>query len=265
MGGASLFFARDPAPVEVLNDLDGDLVNLFRCLQDRSRYEELRHMLQHTLYSRAEFGRAIETIKGAETDPVRRAWAFFVARNQGMSGIALTVGNWGRTFDSRDGMAMTTKKWTTRLSMLDEFHERLMRVQIDNRDGIEVIRYWDSPDTVFYVDPPYHSETRVTLDAYAHEPDDEHHRALVSTIIECAGAVVLSGYAHESYRPLEECGWRRVDFETSCYAAGRTRNSGLQGDGAATEKVKRVESVWINRRADEMAERQGKRICDLFV
>jgi DNA adenine methylase len=49
MGAASLFFARPPAPVEVLNDLDGDLVNLFRCLQDKTTFEELKHRIRYTL------------------------------------------------------------------------------------------------------------------------------------------------------------------------------------------------------------------------
>jgi len=58
MGAASLFFARDQAPVEVLNDFDGDLVNLFRCLQDKDSFDELRHRLMWTPYARAEFARA---------------------------------------------------------------------------------------------------------------------------------------------------------------------------------------------------------------
>jgi DNA adenine methylase len=57
---------------------------------------------------------------------------------------------------------------------------------------------------------------------------------------------VLSGYAHSVYQPLEAAGWSRVDFQTACYAAGRTRNSGLQGEGTITAKQARTESVWLD-------------------
>lgn len=246
MGAASLFFARDPAPVEVLNDLDGDLVNLFRRLQSKDTFEELRHRLMWTPYARAEFARALDILKSDEPDPVMRAWAFFVAKNQGFSGRPVTAGNWSRSFVAAGGMADATNKWIMRLSMLDAWRWRLMRAQIDSRCAIDVIRYWDAPEAVFYIDPPYHPGTRKTLDAYAVEPDHDHHVRLVETLLALKGRAVLSGYAHPVYRPLEDAGWRRIDFETVCYAAGRWRGSGLQGKGAAMAKVKRVESVWLS-------------------
>jgi DNA adenine methylase len=253
MGAASLFFARDPAPVEVLNDLDGDLVNLFRCLQDKATFEELRHRIRYTLYARAEFGRALEILKDESViDPVRRAWAFFVAKNQGTSGVAETIGNWGRTFIDNRGCADTTNKWMMRLSMLDDWHLRLLRAQIDSRDALEVIRYWDTTEAVFYVDPPYHRDTRKDKNVYAVEQSHDHHVRLVETLLACNGAVVLSGYDHPVYAPLEEAGWTATRYETACYAASRNRGSGLQGEGAAAAKVPRVEVVWTNPRAMEM-------------
>jgi DNA adenine methylase len=93
-GGASLFFAREPAPVEVLNDLNEEVVNLFRVFQDKASFEELRHRLMWTPYARKEFERALEVSE--DSDPVTRAWATFVKLNQGFSGKAETSGNWGR-------------------------------------------------------------------------------------------------------------------------------------------------------------------------
>lgn len=74
---------------------------------------------------------------------------------------------------------------------------------------------------------------------------------LVETLLKCHGAVTLSGYDHEIYRPLEEAGWQRVEFETVCYAAGRTRASGLQGTGNAMKHAPRREVVWLNQKAAE--------------
>jgi DNA adenine methylase len=250
MGAATLFFARAPAPVEVLNDLDGDLVNLFRCLQDPKTFPELAHRLRYTLYARSEFERALTILADpGVTDPVLRAWAFFVARNQGVSGMAGSVGNWSRNFVSRGGCSGNTNRWMMRLSMLEDWHRRLLGVQIDHRDALDVIRYWDTPDTVFYVDPPYHPDTRRLQDAYAVEPDDAHHAQLVEVLLGCQGAVVLSGYDHPVYAALAAAGWTVTSYATACYAAVRGRTSGLQGTGASLAKVPRVEVVWANPRA----------------
>lgn len=246
MGAASLFFARDPAPVEVLNDLDQDLVNLFRCLQHKDSFEELRHRLMWTPYARAEFARALDVLADPAAPAIDRAWAKFVAHNQGFSGMAVGGGDWGRVFVSSAGMGSRNNSWLMRLSMLDAWRWRLMRAQIDSRDALEVIRYWDAPEAVFYIDPPYHHDTRKEVAVYAVEPDHDHHARLVETLLSLKGRAVLSGYAHPVYAPLEDAGWQRIDFETSCHAAVRVRGSGLQGKGAAKAKVKRVESVWIN-------------------
>lgn len=220
-GAASVFWSRDPAPVEVLNDLDDRIVNLFRVLQDREQFDDLKHRIMWTPYARAEFGRALDILSNGSDD-------------------------------SKGGIAGTNNKWIMRQTMMDAWRWRLMRCQIDNRDALEVIRYWDSADTVYYVDPPYHHDTRKDKAVYAVEQDHDHHAALVETILGCQGAVVLSGYDHPVYQPLVDAGWERVDFETVCYTAGRTRSSGLQGTGAAKAKVPRTEVVWRNPRAVEM-------------
>jgi DNA adenine methylase len=236
----------------VLNDLDGDLVNLFRCLQDKASFEELKHRIRYTLYASSEFGRAIEILNDESvTDPVQRAWAFFVAKNQGMSGKAETIGNWGRVFVSGGGCAKNTNRWMMRLSMLDDWHLRLLRVQIDSRDALEVIRYWDTPDAVFYVDPPYHQDTRKDRKVYASEPSHDHHVRLVETLLACKGSVVLSGYDHPVYTPLVDAGWSATRYETVCHAACRARGSGLQGAGSAHLNVPRTEVVWANPKAVE--------------
>jgi DNA adenine methylase len=249
MGAASLFFSRDPAPAEVLNDMDGDLVNLFRCLQDKKLFEELKWKIQYTIYARAEFDRAMEILKDKSvTDRVLRAWAFFVFHN-----LKMAIGDsWGRAFTSTNGCAIVTNSWIMRLTMLDDWHKRLLLAQIDNRDAIDVIRYWDTPDTVFYVDPPYHLDTRKTKQVYAVEPDNDHHIRLVDTLLKCQGAVVLSGYYHPVYAPLSDAGWQVTHYQTVCHAAAKTRFSGLKGIGSVLQKVPRVEVVWANPKAVAM-------------
>lgn len=257
-GAAAVLINRDPAPVEVLNDIDGEIVNLFRVIQDQTLFPLLSHRLQWTPYSRDEYARALDTRKRDDASAVDRAWATYVAFNQALSGQPTSAGSWSRSLTkSQRGMASSCSRWQTGLFNLGKIHERLMRVQIDNRDAIEVIRYWDGPDAVFYCDPPYVHATR-RRKAYKHECDDEFHRILVRTLLECRGACVLSGYRHEIYRPLEEAGWEAHEFQTACHAAGKVRGSSLLGPGAALANAPRTEVVWRNQRAVEMCGGQGR-------
>jgi DNA adenine methylase len=134
-----------------------------------------------------------------------------------------------------------------------------MRVQIDCIDALECIRYWDTPDAVLYVDPPYVPDTWASHGVYAHEPDAAHHEELVGVLLSVQGAVVLSGYRSELYEPLEAAGWERMDRRTAAHSAGRGRSAPhLRGAGAATAAVPRTESVWRNPKAVELT--QGGRL-----
>jgi DNA adenine methylase len=261
MGAATLFFARPPAPVEVLNDIDGDLVNLFRCLQDKETFDELSHKLRYTLYARDEFAEAIEILQSNTEDKVKRAWAFFVLLNQGFGGIRnrQDIGCWGRVFTSNRGCASNVNSWLMKLTMLEDWHKRLLMAQIDNRDALEVIKYWDTDDTVFYIDPPYIQDTRKSKNIYNQECNNEYHQNLVKLILDCKGVVVLSGYEHELYQPLIEAGWDCTKYHTACYAASTARNSKLQGKNSAMQHVPRIECVYSNPKAVNLIKTQGEK------
>lgn len=106
-GAGTILLNREPSPVELLNDLHGDLINLYRHIQAKD--EDLIYRLKWTLYSRDEFRKALKILKDPEALPLDRAWAMFVATNQGFSGIYKTEGNWSRAvMASNRGMAKTT-------------------------------------------------------------------------------------------------------------------------------------------------------------
>jgi DNA adenine methylase len=247
-GAASVFWhLPSPFPVEVLNDSDGDIVNLYRVLQDKGKFEELAHRLIFTPYARAEFARALQIVKDPNATDIDRAWAFFVKQNQGFGGIAQTEGNWGRAATLiNNNMAATTSQWRSRLKLLRFWHERLSRVQIDCIDGIECIKYWDTPETVFYIDPPYVPDTRKDRLLYKNEPDLAHQERLVETILAAKGKVLLSCYDHPVYAPLVKAGWRKLTRKTVCHMAGKIRGSKLQGAGAAKAHVPRTETLYLN-------------------
>jgi len=246
-GAGSVFWSARPRPVEVVNDLDGDVVNLMRALQDPERQEKLNFRLQSTPYSLDEFRLALQTLADASSDKDDRAWAFFVAFNQAFSGKPTSEGRWSRAFTSSRGMAANASKWIARLNLTGHWHRRILRAQIDNRCAIEVIRYWDSKDTVFYIDPPYAKETRAvgSTDVYSHECSDEHHRKLVDVLLKIKGLAMLSGYATKMYDPLEKAGWRLVRWRTAKSSAVRGRRSGIRGRGSALAKVPCTECCWV--------------------
>jgi len=248
-GGASVFWhLPKPFPVEVLNDLDERIVTLFRVMQDKEKGKDLIHRLRWTPYSYSEFAKAVQIVNEWQSDEITLAWAFFVTQTMGFSGVARTPGRWGRAFKSVGGMSMRTSGWRNRIKLLSWWHDRLTRVQIDCRDALEVIAYWDTEDTVFYIDPPYIADTRVDKKVYQHEADKTHHEKLVDLLLQLKGQAVVSGYDHELYRRLEEAGWQREEIETVCSAAARTRETGIQGAGAARKRVPRVEILWIKRK-----------------
>jgi len=248
-GGAALLFAKEPSPVEVYNDIDSDLVNFFRVLRDPEKFQEFYRKVCLTPYSREEYKFFRETFDETH-DPVERAYRFFVIARWSFSGD-FGIG-WSYTVNaSWRGMAGSCSKWLSAIERLPEFHERIMRVQIEHADFRQVIRTYDTPDTLFYCDPPYIPEARRSKKIYRHEMSVKDHEDLVDLLLGIQGKAILSGYRHPVYAPLEEAGWKRLDFPTACYAVARTPETGILGKGAALAKQPRVESVWLSPRCLE--------------
>lgn len=224
------------------NDLDERLVNLYRVLQDEAQCRALINRLTFTPYSRAEFIRALQSRD--DPDPVTAAWAMYTAQNQGFGGQAASAGNWGRAFSARRS---EPRRWCSRLRLLSAWHDRLTHAYLDCRDACDVIRAWDSPGTLFYLDPPYPCATRAkgSRVAYRLDVDDTHHQALLALVPQLQGRVVLSSYQNAAYdRAL--AGWQRRERPTTCHAAGRVNGSKLKGTGAARANVPRTEVLWLN-------------------
>lgn len=223
-GAAAVLIRREPAPVEVLNDLDRHVTGFFRCLQDRASLDELKVRLAATPVSQTEFNRALEILAGEPTDLVTSAWAFFLAHNQAFCGKAPTSpGNWSRARNSSRGMASQVSAWWHRVDSIDRLRARLARVVIECRDALDLFDLWDGPETVFYADPPYTHESRKSSNDYRFEMDDAAHEALVNRLLAVRGSVLLSGYPTPLYDRLVEAGWARTEFQaTSSTARGHS-------------------------------------------
>jgi DNA adenine methylase len=227
-GAASVLLNKPPAPVEIYNDLDQRITRLFRVLRDHG--EEFRRLVTLTPYSEAEFDAARQPAEN-EIEQARRDFIRW----------RLSLGGRGDSFSFtlhrvRRGMADVVSGY---LSTIDEqlplIIERLRRVEIVSRPAIDVIRTWDSPETLFYCDPPYVHETRHegSRDVYGVEMTEAGHRELAAVLQACKGKVVLSGYPSPLYEELYHS-WRTVTFDIANHAAG------------GRTKARKQEVLWLN-------------------
>ena len=195
-GSAAVLLNRETSPVETYNDIDGEVVNFFRVLRDE--HEALIRAIALTPFSREEYHQAIYE-NGKNINAVERARRFYVRARQTRTGLAQTasLGRWANCKNtSRAGMSGVVSRWLGGVQALDSIAERLLRVQIENRPAIDVIHLYDSPDTLFYCDPPYLHATRGDAKAYGFEMDEAQHRELARTLNACQGKVAISGYEH---------------------------------------------------------------------
>ncbi len=209
-GSGAVLLNRSPAPIETYNDIDGEVVNFFRVLRDRG--PELQRAIALTPFAREEFHNAITaSAKGASE--LERARRFFVLARQTRTGLAqsATLGRWANCKEtSRAGMSGVVSRWLGGVEGLSDIAERLLRVQIENRPALDVIRLYDSPKTLFYCDPPYLHDTRGDNSAYGYEMVDSEHVDLSAALRRCEGKVAVSGYRNDVMDQLYR-DWTRFD------------------------------------------------------
>ena len=230
-GSGALLFAKQPARVEVFNDLDIEVVNFFRVLRTPSLALQLRHKLELTPYARQEHEDCRNAVD-ADDNPVERAWRFFLLIRQSRDGI---VGGSWRYSKTSDGISPFYKS----LDLLDQACRRLRNVYIENRDFERVVRVWDGPDTFVYLDPTYLAESRAAPSVYRRELCNEDHTRLLQMVVELQGKVILSGYASHIYDDALDK-WTRIELRTKCWS---TPIKSGNGSGA---KADRTEVIWMN-------------------
>ena len=229
-GGASVLLRKPRSYAEIYNDMDGEIVNVFRVM--RNRGEELRRLLELTPFSRIEFIESYEL----SADPLEQARRTILRSFQGFGSASVCGETSGFRSNSNRSGTTPAHDWRNYPGNIPDFVERLRGVVIEQRDAVEVMLRHDGPDTLHYVDPPYVHSTRggktrgsVTRKTYKHEMDDAAHRELSGILHEMRGTVVLSGYRCSLYDEMYS-DWRRVD-------------RAAHADGAKD----RIESLWLSR------------------
>lgn len=187
-----------PFRVEVINDLYVNIVGIYRILQDAEKYNAITDKLAKTPFSQDEFKRAVKTIKEHNIDDINKAWAFFVIHNEYLLNLKSDVPEFEKFLNN------LSAELPLRLKLLVYWYDRLSRVQMDCVDAIQCIKYWDTPETVFYIDTPY-------------DLDTEFHKNLADTLLSVKGKVLLFSYECQAYKELEEIGWRKSHNDASHY------------------------------------------------
>jgi len=242
-GGAALFWAKERSRIEILNDLNSGLVNFYRVLSDKEKFEEFQFRVELMPYSREEYLRCRATWNDAEDD-VERAVQWFVVARQCFSGV--WGGGWAfeRT-EGRGGISKSVARYLSAIDRLPEVYKRIRGVQVENKDFRYIIKTYDSPNTFFYLDPPYVTGTRKSKKVYVHEMTDDDHEDMVELLLRMKGKAMLSGYESAIYGPLECQGWKRYDLEAMCTAGIGSVTKNTKDKREVRDTLKRTETVWV--------------------
>lgn len=207
-GGASVLLRKAPAFIDVYNDKLKDVVYFFKVLRERPA--ELFAAISLTPYSRAEFLAAQKPIEdnrdpaSAELEAARRfyVWAW---QGRGRTGNK-EPGGW--RFMSRDTRSKTPVDDWVNIDHLWAIAARFRRITIEYDDALKVITRYDTPDTLFYLDPPYPTSTRSArwAQAYRHEYSDQDHQNLAQLLQSIQGMAIISSYPSNLYHDLYN-GW----------------------------------------------------------
>lgn len=229
-GAAGVLLQKPRAYAEVYNDLDGDVVNFFRVMQNPISRNELIQACLMTPYARAEFDLAWKPA----ADPVERARRMAIRAQMGFGSAGATKGKTGFRIDTKREYGTAQHLWAEYPDSLMAAGLRFVGVLIENRPALEVMQQHDGASTLHFIDPPYLHDTRVMEKGriyYRHEMSNEDHMELLEELQKLKGYVVLSGYDSPLY-DSQLSGWMKQTTHSRIAAHRGTKL--------------RTECVWIN-------------------
>jgi DNA adenine methylase len=217
-GAASALLQKPRSFLETYNDIDDNVVNFFQVLRDNP--SELTHKIELTPWARSEY----ELHREPTQDPIEAARRFWIGCSMSISGISFT----------RSGMRMSKGSLPyippvkLKTKHLLEVAKRFKHVQIENKPFDEIVRMYDYPNNLIYVDPPYVSTTRKSSNVYHWEWSEQMHRQAAELLKNYKGYSIVSGYTSKLYSDIYY-GWKQVNKEMQ-----------INGGG------KRIESLWLS-------------------
>lgn len=218
-GSGGVFFNKEPAYIETINDIDGNVVNLFKVCREYP--EELAKLIEMTPFARDEFKDCYEV----SADPIEQARRTLVRYHQSFGTSNSSKNSW-RNVQTYGGPRCATM-WNCLPDIILKCCERLKNAQIENIDAVELIHRYNDEKTLIYCDPPYLQSLR-KKNMYAFEMSEEKHIELLSAVKQSKSKIIISGYDNELYNS-EISNWKTDEKAT-------TAQMGLH----------RVEKIWMN-------------------
>jgi DNA adenine methylase len=217
IGGAAIFFAKEPSGVEIINDTNKELINFYRVVQND--FVSLEKEIQITLHSR-DLHRKAHVINSNPDmfSEIKRAWAVWVLSTQSFA--SKLNGNWGYDISKNT----TTKKITNkRNSFTEEFAIRLQNVQIECADALRIIKSRDNANAFFYCDPPYYNSDCAHYDGYTIDDFED----LLKVLSKVEGKFLLSSYPSvvlKEYTKAKE--WYTIEIKSGVSVANNNSKNG---------------------------------------
>lgn len=190
-GGAQVFFRKEPSKIEVLNDLDGELVNFYRVCQHH--HEELVRYSHFMLLSRNWFGLLQRTPPEILTDIQRAARYLYLQK----VAFGARVRSQSFSFFVTAPNRFTPDKIP---KLIEESHARLVKAQIEHGPYEDVLKRYDRPTTFFYIDPPYYG-----IKLYRHILEKPEFLTLRDRLKELKGKFLLSLNDTPEVRDIFSC------------------------------------------------------------
>jgi DNA adenine methylase len=187
-GAAAIYFAKEPSEVEVLNDVNGELINLYRVI--KHHLEEFIRQFKWALSSRQIYQWHQATDPKTLTD-IQRAARFFYLQKLSFGGKVE-----GQIF----GTATTSRPRLNLLRIEEDLslaHLRLQSAYIENLSWEKVVEKYDRPHSLFYLDPPYWE-----TEGYGIEFGWHHFEKLAELSKSVKGAMVISINDHPDIRAV---------------------------------------------------------------
>ena len=226
-GAANVLLQKPPSHLEVYNDINGDIVNVFRQFRDNN--EAFMHKVRYTPYSREIFYENKAKLE-TETDPLERAVAWWCVRVMSFGAMGDNFGCYRTAVHSDGSPRKRIGAYKNRIDKhFPKILDRLLWVQFENLDIMDCIDRYDNADAFFYCDPPYHPDTRKGVE-YKHEMTAEDHKEFAERLKTVNGKVMVSGYQHAVY---DQLGWQRHNWDVPLRAT-------------VPKNRRRTESVYMN-------------------
>ena len=231
-GSGAVLFTKEASPIETINDLNDDIVNLFRVIQKEP--DLLKEKLYLIPYSRTIYNQAWEV---RPVDEIEKAVNFIIRSTMSHGFRVFEKSGWKHDISGREA-AYAVRHWNSLPELIQDMTIRLKQVQIEQRPALDLINNWNRPEAVIYADPPYVLSTR-TRKQYTHELSDGDHTEMLELLNQSKAKVLLSGYDSDLYnRQLSN--WERIEFAAT-----------------AEKGLPRTEVLWLNFQPSKQLELFG--------